>query len=67
MLSKVRKFREHGVKAVVVIAAATIVSAAVSLTEYLLYFKFLYMLWVIITAVQQERHYYNFLVIYILL
>lgn len=36
MFSKVRKFREHGLKAVVVTAAATIVSAAVSLAEYLL-------------------------------
>lgn len=67
MFSKVRKCREHGVKAVVVTAAATIVPAAVSLIEYLLYFKFLYMLWVIVIAVQQERHYYKFLVIHILL
>lgn len=43
MFSKVTKFRDHGVNAVVVTAATTIVPAPVSLTAYLSYFKFLYM------------------------
>lgn len=42
-------------KAVVVTTAATRVPAAVSLIEYLLYFKILYMLWVIITSISARK------------